>query len=63
MASPLAWKEKIELKLNDIIELRIVKRVDGSDWCTPLVSILEENGDIQTYGNYKFTTNKYLADF
>lgn len=60
---PLAWKDKIEKNLRELITNDILEPVDHSDWGTPLVPILKPNGDIRICGDYKVTINKYLTDF
>lgn len=59
---PLAWKEKIEQKLRNLIDLGVLEHVDSSDWGTPLVPILKPDGDIRICGDYKVTLNKCLID-
>lgn len=60
---PLAWKDKIEAKLRDLIATGVLEPVDNSDWGTPLVPILKPNGDFRICGDYKVTINKFLEDF
>lgn len=44
---PLAWKDKIETKLRDMIEMDILEIVDNFDWGTPLVPVLKPNGTLK----------------
>lgn len=60
---PLAWKDKIEKQLRELIRKDVLEPVDNSDWGTPLVSILKPNGDLRICGDYKVTINKFLVDF
>lgn len=59
----LAWKPKVENKLRLMIAQGILEPVENSEWGTPLVPILKQNGDFRLCGDYKVTINKYLEDF
>ena len=60
---PLAWKDRIEKQLRDLISTGVLEPVDNSDWGTPLVPILKPNGDLRICGDYKVTINNVLMDF
>lgn len=60
---PLAWKDKVENQLRDLIKKGVLEQIDNSEWGTPLVPILKPNGDLRLCGDYKVTINKYLVDF
>lgn len=60
---PLAWKDKVEKQLRELIKQDILEPIDNSDWGTPLVPILKPNGELRICGDYKVTLNKYLVDF
>lgn len=62
-ALPLAWKDKIEKHLRDLINKDMLEQIDNSEWGTPLVPIVKPNGDLRICGDYKVTLNKYLVDF
>lgn len=59
---PLAWRSKIEVQLQGVVNNGVVVRVDTSEWGTPLVAIIKPNGQIHICGDYKSTINKYLED-
>lgn len=59
---PLAWKPKIENKLNQLVELGMLQPIDDSEWGTPIVPILKPTGDLRVCGDYKVTLNKFLLD-
>lgn len=60
---PLAWKERVEKHLRQLIASDVLEPIDNSDWGTPLVPILKPNGDLRICGDYKVTLNKFLVDF
>ncbi|XP_017467286.1 PREDICTED: uncharacterized protein K02A2.6-like [Rhagoletis zephyria] len=59
---PLAWKEKVEQQINQLVNKGVLVQVETSDWGTPLVPILKSNGELRLCGDYKSTINKFLAD-
>lgn len=60
---PLAWKSKVEEKLQDMVKNGVIEQINNSAWGTPLVPVLKPNGDLRICGDYKVTLNKYLCDF
>lgn len=60
---PLAWKDKVEKQLRDLIAKDVLEPVDNSEWGTPLVPILKPNGELRICGDYKVTINKFLIDY
>ncbi|XP_037805897.1 uncharacterized protein K02A2.6-like [Lucilia sericata] len=59
---PFAWRSKIEIQLQGLVEKGVLVHVDNSEWGTPLVPIIKPNGQIRICGDYKSTINKYLED-
>lgn len=60
---PLAWKDRVEKQLRNLISSGILEPVDNSDWGTPLVPVVKPNGELRLCGDYKITINKFLMDF
>lgn len=60
---PLAWKDKIETQLRELIKNGVLEPIDNSDWGTPIVPVLKPNGDLRICADYKITINKYLENF
>ncbi|XP_036347709.1 uncharacterized protein K02A2.6-like, partial [Rhagoletis pomonella] len=60
---PIAWRETVEKKLDELVDKGMLVSVDNSDWGTPLVPLLKPSGEIRICGDYKVTINKYLSDF
>lgn len=48
----LAWKEQIEKQIKHLIEIDVLEPIENPEWGTPLVPILEPNGQIRIYGDY-----------
>lgn len=59
---PLAYKEEVDKQLRKMEEEGIISPIDNSEWATPLVPILKQNGEIRICGDYKTTINKYVKD-
>lgn len=61
---PLALKHKVELELQRLEREGNIYRVDHSEYGTPIVPVVKENGDIRICGDYKITINpKLKRDF
>lgn len=60
---PFAWKEKLAIKLRDLIKNGVLEPIENSDWGTPLVPILKPDNDLRVCGDYKVTINRFLTDF
>jgi len=52
----------VEMELNRLINLGVIKKIDNSDWGTPLVPVFKFNGKIHLCADYKVTLNKYVED-
>ncbi|XP_055326204.1 uncharacterized protein K02A2.6-like, partial [Sitodiplosis mosellana] len=60
---PMAFREKIEQQLQQLVEQDIITPVNDSDWGTPIVPIPKSDGEIRICGDYKSTINRFLKDF
>ena len=59
-APPYAMRAKIETELERLEKLDIIKKVEYSDWATPIVPVLKKDGSVRICGDYKVTVNRVL---
>ncbi len=57
---PLAKKDKINAKLDQLEKENIVKKVSHSDWAAPIVTPLKKDGSVRVCGDFKVTINPQL---
>lgn len=57
---PFALREKIELELNRLIAQGVLEPITHPKWCTPIVTVCKENGDVRICGDYRSTLNLAL---
>ena len=57
---PYPMREKIENELGRLESNDIIKKVEHSDWATPIVPVLKEDGFVRICGDYKITVNKEI---
>ncbi|XP_028403427.1 uncharacterized protein K02A2.6-like [Dendronephthya gigantea] len=57
---PFALKDKIGEELNRLEELGVLKKVEFSEWATPIVPVLKPDGSVRICGDYKVTINPCL---
>lgn len=57
---PFAIQKKVEVELDSLVESGILKKIDTSDWATPIVPVLKSNGTVRICGDYKITLNPNL---
>ncbi|GFS18341.1 Pol polyprotein [Elysia marginata] len=57
---PYAMRDKIEKELERLEQNGIIKRVDSSDWATPIVPVQKKDGRVRICGDYKITVNKEI---
>ena len=59
-ARPVAYalREKIELELDRLVKEGTIEPVEFSEWATPIVPIVKEDGTIRICGDYKQTINQ-----
>ncbi|XP_048485458.1 uncharacterized protein K02A2.6-like isoform X2 [Plutella xylostella] len=55
---PFALKEKVNDELKRLTSLGILVPVTNSDYATPIVPVLKENGKVRIAGDYSITLNK-----
>jgi len=57
---PFALKEKIAEELKRLERLGVLKKVEFSDWPTPIVPVPKPDGSVRICGDYKVTINPVL---
>ena len=59
-ARPVAYalREKIETELDRLVKEGIIGPIEFSEWATPIVPIVKEDGTIRICGDYKQTINQ-----
>ncbi|GFW44223.1 uncharacterized protein K02A2.6 [Trichonephila clavipes] len=57
---PFALKERMESELNRLVAEDIIEPVTYSDWATPIVPVIKQNGNLRICGDYKMTINPGL---
>lgn len=57
---PFALKDKVEKELNRLVDLGILVPITHSQYATPVVPVLKENGKVRLAGDYSVTLNKDL---
>ena len=50
---PFSLKDKVETELERLQRLGIITPVKHSNWATPVVPVLKQNGTITLYGDYR----------
>jgi hypothetical protein len=57
----LTLKELIDKELDRMIEDKVLNQIKTSEWGTPLVPILKNDGTVRLCGDYKTTVNSYSS--
>lgn len=57
---PIAFRSEVSRQISEKVSNGILKRVDYSDWGTPLVSAPKPNGGLRICGDYSVTVNPYI---
>lgn len=58
---PFALTEKVEAEIKRLESLGHLKKIDVSDWATPIVPVIKANGAVRICGNFKLTVNPCLV--
>lgn len=59
-AVPFALKPKIEAELARLVKNNVLIPTEFSEWATPIVPVLKQNGNIRICGDFKITLNPQL---
>lgn len=57
---PYALREKVENELKRLVKERVLKKIESSDWATPIVPVLKPGRTVKIWGDFKLTINPYL---
>ena len=58
---PFAIKDAIGKELNHLESQGIIKKIDHSEWATPIVAVPKKDGRFRICGDYKVTINQVLS--
>ena len=59
---PYALRQKVEEELDRLEKLGVVKKVERSDWASPIVCVPKKDGSIRICGDFKVSVNQVLLD-
>lgn len=57
---PFALRAVVEAELSKLEELGMISQFDSSEYATPIVPVIERDGSIRIFGDYKATVNPIL---
>ena len=57
---PLTIREKVETEHDRMVVISVIKQVNFSEWASPIVQVLERNGQVRICGDFKQTVNPVL---
>ncbi|CAK1597918.1 unnamed protein product [Parnassius mnemosyne] len=57
---PFALRDKVEQELNRLVHLGILVPINYSQYATPIVPVLKDNGQVKIAGDFSITLNKDL---
>lgn len=57
---PYALKSKVEAEIQSLESSGIIRKVQYSDWASPIVIVPKDNGELRLCVDYKVTVNKML---
>lgn len=60
---PFSLEAAVEKELNAAVEMGVLTKCDSSEWGTPVVPVLKDDGkSIRLCGDYKVTVNKFVKE-
>ena len=57
-----ALRQKVEEELDRLESQGVVKKVERSEWASPIVCVPKKDGTIRIYGDFKVSINRVLLD-
>lgn len=57
---PFALREKVEEKIDRLVKLGHLEKVEISEWATPIVPVIKSDDKVRVCGNFKLTLNLAL---
>ena len=57
---PFAMKESIQQELEHLVSEKILRKIDYSDWASPIVPVKKPSGSLEICGDYSVALNKHL---
>lgn len=57
---PFAFRDRVDILLDEYIQSDLITKIETSEWGTPLVPVLKSDGGIRICADYKVTINKHL---
>ncbi|XP_029162078.1 uncharacterized protein K02A2.6-like [Nylanderia fulva] len=57
---PFALNEKVETEINRLVKLGHLEKIEVSEWATPIVPVIKNDGSVRICGNFKLTINPWL---
>ncbi|XP_053698934.1 uncharacterized protein K02A2.6-like [Sabethes cyaneus] len=57
---PFAIRDTVEREIKNMVESGILKKVEHSEWATPVVPVMKSGNRVRLCGDYKVTVNKCL---
>ena len=59
---PYALRQKVEEDLDRLEKLGVVKKVERSDWASPIVCVPKKDGSLRICGDFNVSVNQVLLD-
>ena len=59
---PYALRQNVEEELDRLESLGVVKKVERSDWASPIVGVPKKDGSIRICDDFKVSVNQVLVD-
>lgn len=57
---PIAFRSKVEQELTRLEKEGVISAIESSEWGTPIVPIIKQDGNLKICGDYRVTLNKHL---